>query len=154
MSVFKTSGGYTCMRPVILHERLPPADPQLLQPQQPVTPPQLGNVPSAVQRALNQPVAPQSVPAAPANLALKVKLDGKAYTGSEDNTVKIWSRNAEGVWICEATLPEHTQMIYTLPAGPDGKVCTGSLDRTAQVYSKNKDGVWSYEATTSAVTCT
>src|SRR5579872_7383085 len=84
---------------------------------------------------------------------LQVGLDGKVYTGSLDNTAKVWSKNAEGVWICEATLKGHTHKVSTLQVGLDGKVYTGSYDGTVKVWNKNAEGVWICEATLQGHTC-
>jgi len=65
--------------------------------------------------------------------ALAVSPDGARFTtGSDDNTVKIWSTHSSR---CVATLAGHTQPVRSLSYSPDGKfVASASWDRSIRIW--------------------
>jgi WD40 repeat protein len=60
---------------------------------------------------------------------------GKVYSGSHDNTIRVWSPD-DGVHL--QTLPGHTLGVTALVVGPDGNVFSTSLDGTVRVWSADK----------------
>jgi hypothetical protein len=64
--------------------------------------------------------------------ALAVGLDGKIYSGSADNTIRVWSGD-DGTHL--QTLVGHTRSVWALTVGLDGKVYSGSWDGTIRVWS-------------------
>jgi hypothetical protein len=68
--------------------------------------------------------------------ALAVGRNGKVYSGSVDNTIRVWSGD-DGTHL--QTLVGHTRGVYALAVGLDGKVYSGSWDMTIRVWS-GEDG--------------
>jgi hypothetical protein len=64
--------------------------------------------------------------------ALAVGLDGKVYSGSEDETIRGWSAT-DGTHL--HTLVGHTGYVLALAVGLDSKVYSGSTDKTIRVWS-------------------
>jgi hypothetical protein len=64
--------------------------------------------------------------------ALAVGLDGKVYSGSRDQTVRVWSSES-GAHL--QTLQGHTDDVSALAIGLNGKIYSGSLDKTIRVWS-------------------
>jgi WD40 repeat protein len=62
--------------------------------------------------------------------ALVVAVDGTLYSGSADNTIRVWS-NGDRV----RTLIGHTDVVPTLAIGTHGKLYSGSYDKTIRVWS-------------------
>jgi WD40 repeat protein len=58
--------------------------------------------------------------------------DGRLCSGSDDNTIKIWSP-ATGQ--CEKTLDGHTSCINVVIQLRDGRLCSGSDDKTIKLWS-------------------
>jgi WD40 repeat protein len=65
-------------------------------------------------------------------IALAVGLDGKVYSGSEDETIRVWSGD-DGTHL--QTLVGHTDVVTALAVGLDGKVYSGSVDKLIRVWS-------------------
>jgi WD40 repeat protein len=61
--------------------------------------------------------------------------DDKLYSGSSDNTIKIWDLNSNQ---CIATLSGHGKKIYSL-ALHNGKLCSGSSDGKIKVWDLNSN---------------
>eukprot|EP00035_Acanthoeca_spectabilis_P017136 m.357590 g.357590 ORF g.357590 m.357590 type:complete len:336 (-) comp16616_c1_seq4:1730-2737(-) len=64
--------------------------------------------------------------------ALAVGKEGKVYSGSCDNTVKVWSGSTGALL---QTLQGHTNSVRALAIGHDGNVYSGSYDCTVKVWS-------------------
>jgi WD40 repeat protein len=64
--------------------------------------------------------------------ALAVGLDGKVYSGSDDEMIRVWSGD-DGTHL--QTLRGHTSYVLALAVGLDGKVYSGSWDKTIRVWS-------------------
>jgi hypothetical protein len=60
--------------------------------------------------------------------------DSKLYSGSEDNTIKVWSLEAGDFGREITTLSGHTNAVMAL-AIHDSKLYSGSLDKTIKVWS-------------------
>ena len=81
--------------------------------------------------------------------SLAVGLDGKVYSGSDDNTIRVWSPD-DGAHLY--TLEGHTSTVRALAVGPDGKVFSGSPDDT-RVWS-GVSGAHLHTLNHGAVCCT
>ena len=70
--------------------------------------------------------------------------DGRIVSGSDDNTLRIWTKSAGGKWDSEV-LSGHTDSVRCLQALPDGKIVSGSNDRTLRIWTKSAGGGWDSE---------
>ena len=59
--------------------------------------------------------------------------DGRIVSGSDDNTIRIWTRNADGTWGHEV-LTGHEDSVLCLQALPDGRIVSGSKDGTIRIW--------------------
>ena len=66
---------------------------------------------------------------------LHVLLDGRIVSGSEDRTLRIWTKGTDGAWSSEE-LKGHTRSVNCLQALPDGRIVSGSDDSSIRIWSK------------------
>ena len=57
----------------------------------------------------------------------------RIISGSDDHTIKIWTKNPSGEWSVE-TLKGHDFIVTTLQVLPDGRIVSGSWDNTVRVW--------------------
>ena len=77
-------------------------------------------------------------------LCLHVLPDGRIVSGSEDRTIRIWTKGTDGAWSSEG-LKGHTDSVFCLQALPDGRIVSGSSDNSIRIWTKGTDGAWSSE---------
>jgi WD40 repeat protein len=78
-------------------------------------------------------IQPQSLEGHAARVwSIAVGVDGKIYSASDDETIKVWS-GEDGTLL--RTLVGHTSTVFALAVGLDGKVYSGLYDRTIRVWS-------------------
>ena len=70
--------------------------------------------------------------------------DGRIVSGSDDETLRVWTRSAKGKWSSEV-LTGHTDGVYCLQALPDGRIVSGGKDEALRVWTRGSDGKWSSE---------
>ena len=75
---------------------------------------------------------------------LQVLPDGRIVSGSDDRTIRIWSRGADGEWQNEV-LRGHAGWIRCLQVLPDGRIVSGNRDGTLCIWSRGVDGAWQSE---------
>ena len=71
--------------------------------------------------------------------------DGRIVSGSDDNTLRVWTRGADDTWSSEV-LSGHTPQevesgVHCLQALPDGRIVSGSYDSTLRVWTRDNTGV-------------
>ena len=59
--------------------------------------------------------------------------DGRIISGSNDNTLRIWSLRMDGKWD-STILKGHTDFVRCLQALPDGRIVSGSADNTIRIW--------------------
>ena len=77
-------------------------------------------------------------------LCLHVLPDGRIVSGSEDRTIRIWTKGTDGAWSSEK-LKGHADWVRCLQALPDGRIVSGSSDNSIRIWTKGTDGAWSSE---------
>ena len=75
---------------------------------------------------------------------LQVLPDGRIVSGSDDRTLRIWTKSAGGGWDSEV-LSGHTNSVQCLQVLPDGRIVSGSRDFTLLVWTKDADDKWQSE---------
>ena len=59
--------------------------------------------------------------------------DGRIVSGSDDETLRVWTRGADKTWSSEI-LTGHTQGVYRLQALPDGRIISGDADGSLRIF--------------------
>ena len=59
--------------------------------------------------------------------------DGRIVSGSDDRTLRIWTKSAGAGWNSEV-LSEHTNVVRCLQVLPDGTIVSGSADKTLRIW--------------------
>jgi WD40 repeat protein len=61
-------------------------------------------------------------------------------SGSDDQTVKVWQKQSNGLWACVQTIEDHTDNVRTVTFDPTGRyLVSASSDLTVRVY---ETGTW------------
>ena len=63
--------------------------------------------------------------------------DGRIVSGSDDKTLRIWSRDEAGIWQSEE-LVGHTDWVRCLQVLPDGRIVSGSDDQTIKIWDSKE----------------
>ena len=63
--------------------------------------------------------------------AVTIHPDGRIVSGSNDNTLRIWSAHGEH----QATLQGHTDKVWAVAIHPDGRIVSGSSDKTLRIWA-------------------
>ena len=72
--------------------------------------------------------------------SLVVLSSGKLASGSNDNTIKIWSADGN----LENTLSGHSSMILSLVVLENGFLVSGSRDQTAKIWNDNGELIYTH----------
>ena len=64
---------------------------------------------------------------------LHVLPDGRIVSGSDDSTLRIWTKGTGGAWSSEE-LKGHTGNVLCLQALPDGRIVSVSYDGTIRIW--------------------
>ena len=59
--------------------------------------------------------------------------DGRIVSGSDDRTLRIWTKSAGGKWDSEV-LSGHNDLVRCLQVLPDGTIVSGSADKTLRIW--------------------
>jgi WD40 repeat protein len=70
--------------------------------------------------------------------------DGRIVSGSDDKTIRIWSKSPDGGWESEV-LNGHSDFVTCLQALPDGRIVSGGFERSIRIWAKGSHGRWKSE---------
>ena len=74
--------------------------------------------------------------------SVAVDIDGTLFSGSEDYTIRVWKKDAQGTYHCVQILTGHTDSINTAAVHTDGTLFSGSNDYTICVWKKDVQGAY------------
>ena len=85
-------------------------------------------------------------------LTLQVLPDSRIVSGSDDGTIKIWQKDAQGAWQTETLSAGYESSALTLQTLPDGRIVSGGRDGTIKIWQEDGKGKWQAEETLSGHT--